>query len=193
VHWKPETRRFHGVKLALSWFPFAWTDFSFRIDSDIMSSAATRTATEVAIQCDHAGPARPAWQSDGRPGRGSQSCISQPGRRRRFLQSRGLHIFRQFVDHDITFDVYRLSMSTRCDHDYNMRSPPGFGSVTGVDRTDPFFMYSHPLVRLRRKVPDGTNQVPVQVAPAVPGRRGHGHAIELGCPAYLGHEHSSHR
>ena len=44
---KPETRRFHGVKLALSWFPFPGLISPCSDRFGYMSSAATWTATKL--------------------------------------------------------------------------------------------------------------------------------------------------
>ena len=44
---KPEARRFHGAKIALSWFPFPWLTSPCADKFGYMSSAATRAATKL--------------------------------------------------------------------------------------------------------------------------------------------------
>ena len=76
---KPEARRFHGVKLALPWFPFPALISSCADRFGYMSSAATRAATKLPFNVTTQALLGQARQFDGRPRPRSQSRVSQSG------------------------------------------------------------------------------------------------------------------
>ena len=121
---KPDLRRFHGAKLALTWFPFPGLISSCADRFGYMSPAAVRDGNETAVQRSDAGAAGSARRPNGRPRTQSESELPQSCRRRRVRHTRGVHVPRQFVDHDITFDISSsLNADTDANTINNMRSP----------------------------------------------------------------------
>ena len=126
---KPELRRFHGAKIALSWFPFPCADFFLCRSIRIHVVRRHASSDEVAVQCRDAGAPRPTRRYDGRPRPRSQLGSHNPADAGVSSIPAGFTYFGQFVDHDITFDVSSsLDVATDANTINNMRSPsPGSG------------------------------------------------------------------
>jgi Animal haem peroxidase len=111
----PETRRVHGAKLALAWFPFPSVTSPCTDRFGYMSSETTRTATKLPFNVANQALLAKLGNLMGDPGRDQAGDSSIPA---------GYTYFGQFVDHDITLDVSSsLDAVTDAKTINNMRSP----------------------------------------------------------------------
>jgi len=112
---KPGTKRFHGAKISLAWFPFPSV---FSICSDkfgYMSTSSVRSASKLPFNLTNQVLLGQLGDLMGDPERdvGADSTIPS-----------GYTYFGQFVDHDITFDVSSsLEVETDATTINNMRTP----------------------------------------------------------------------
>jgi hypothetical protein len=143
---KPETRRFHGVKLALSWFPIPAVVSSCADRFGYMSSTGTRTATKLPFNGTTQTLLGQLGDLMGDPGRDPNPGSHNPADAGVSSVPAGFTYFGQFVDHDITFDVSSsLDVDTDATTINNMRSPAldldsVYGRGPGLDP----FLYTFP-------------------------------------------------
>lgn len=143
---KPQVRRFHGAKLALSWFPFPWLVSSCADRFGYMSSAATRTSTKLPFNVTTQALLRQLGDLMGDPGRDPNPGSHNPADTGVSSIPAGFTYFGQFVDHDITFDISSsLDVDTDANTINNMRSPAldldsVYGRGPGLDP----FLYEFP-------------------------------------------------
>lgn len=145
---KPEARRFHGVKLELSWFPFPAVTSSCADKFGYMSSAATRTATKLPFNVATQALLGQLGNLMGDVGRDPNLGSNNPADAGVSSIPAGFTYFGQFVDHDVTFDVSSsIDVATDANTINNMRSPAldldsVYGSGPGLDP----FLYVFPSV-----------------------------------------------
>ena len=145
---KPESRRFHGVKLELSWFPFPKVTSPCADKFGYMSSAATRTATKLPFNVATQALLGQLGNLMGDPGRDPNIGSNNPADAGVSSIPAGFTYFGQFVDHDVTFDVSSsINVATDANTINNMRSPAldldsVYGSGPGLDP----FLYVFPSV-----------------------------------------------
>ena len=145
---KPETRRFHGAKVALTWFPFPPIISPCADKFGYMSSVLTRNSTKLQFNVVTQNLLGQLGDKMGDPGRDpnpSSQNAADPGVS---TIPAGFTYFGQFVDHDITLDVSSsLEVATDANTINNMRSPSLdldslYGSGPGLDP----FLYVFPSV-----------------------------------------------
>lgn len=145
---KPETRRFHGVKLELSWFPFPMITSACADKFGYMSSAATRTATKLPFNVATQALLGQLGNMMGDAGRDPNILSQNPADPGVSSIPAGYTYFGQFVDHDVTFDVSSsIDVDTDANTINNMRSPALdldnlYGRGPGLDP----FLYVFPSV-----------------------------------------------
>lgn len=143
---KPATRRFHGTKLELSWFPIPRVISPCGDRFGYMSSAATRSATRLPFNVTTQALLGQLGNLMGDPGREPNPLSHDPADAAVSSIPAGFTYFGQFVDHDITFDVSStLDTSTDATTINNMRSPTldldsVYGRGPGLDP----FLYAFP-------------------------------------------------
>lgn len=143
---KPETRRFHGAKLSLSWFPFSSVISPCADRFGYMSSVATRTATKLPFNVATQALLGQLGDLMGDPGRDPNPTSHNPADAGVSPIPAGYTYFGQFVDHDITLDVSSsLDTDTDANTVNNMRSPSldldsVYGRGPGLDP----FLYAFP-------------------------------------------------
>jgi hypothetical protein len=163
---KPETRRFHGVKLALSWFPFPALISSCADRFGYMSSAATRTATKLSFNVTTQALLGQLGNLMGDAGRDPNPTSHNPADAGVSSIPAGYTYFGQFVDHDITFDVSSsLDVATDANTINNMRSPAldldsVYGRGPGLDPFLYAFPSSGPSTAIRFETGTNTNTGP---------------------------------
>jgi Animal haem peroxidase len=149
----PETRRVHGAKLALAWFPFPSVTSPCTDRFGYMSSEATRTATKLPFNVANQALLAKLGNLMGDPGRDQAGDSSIPA---------GYTYFGQLVDHDITLDVSSsLDAATDATTINNMRSPAldldsVYGRGPGLDPFLYVFPSSGPPTAI--KFQTGTNK-----------------------------------
>ncbi|HVF95936.1 MAG TPA: peroxidase family protein, partial [Flavisolibacter sp.] len=112
---KPGTKRFHGTKISLAWFPFPWVKSPCADKFCYMSSAAVRMATALPFNLANQVLMGKLGDMMGDPGRETSPDSTIPA---------GFTYVGQFIDHDITFDVSSsLDTPTDATTINNMRSP----------------------------------------------------------------------
>ena len=112
---KPQTKRFHGAKISLAWFPFHWIKSPCADKFGYMSTAATRTASKLAFNPVNQALMRDLGDMMGDIGRETLPDSNIPA---------GFTYVGQFVDHDITFDVSSsIELDTDANTVNNMRTP----------------------------------------------------------------------
>jgi hypothetical protein len=161
---KPDTKRFHGLKIPLTWFPFP-SIFSPCADRfGYMSTAAVRAASKLPFNLTNHGLLGQLGNMMGDPGRDTLPDSTIPA---------GFTYFGQFVDHDITFDVSSsLEAPTDANIIHNMRTPAlDLDSLYGRGPAlDPFlyvFHTSDPATAIKFQLGANTN-----VGPGGPGGAG---------------------
>jgi hypothetical protein len=143
---KPNLRRFHGAKLALSWFPFPGLISSCADRFGYMSPDAVRTATRLPFNAATQALLGQLGGMMGDPGRDPNANSHNPADAGVSVIPAGFTYFGQFVDHDITFDIASsLDAATDANTINNMRSPALdldslYSRGPGLDP----FMYSFP-------------------------------------------------
>ena len=161
---KPETRRVHGAKLALAWFPFPSVTSPFTDRFGYLSDAATRTATKLPFNVATQALLAQLGNLMGDPGRDQAGDSTIPA---------GYTYFGQFVDHDVTLDVSSsLDVATDATTINNMRSPAldldsVYGRGPGLDPFLYVFPSSGPPTAI--KFQRGTN---TDTGPGGPGGTG---------------------
>ncbi len=110
-----ETKRFHGAKIALSWFPFPMRFSPCRDKFGYLTSSTVRASSKLNFNVITIGLMNQLGNLMGNPGRDVGGDSNIPS---------GYTYFGQFVDHDITLDV-SSSIDTTNDARTinNMRSP----------------------------------------------------------------------
>ena len=163
---KPETRRFHGVKLALSWFPIPAVVSSCADRFGYMSSTGTRTATKLPFNGTMQTLLGQLGDLMGDPGRDPNPGSHNPADAGVSSVPAGFTYFGQFVDHDITFDVSSsLDVDTDATTINNMRSPAldldsVYGSGPGLDPYLYAFPSSGPSTAVKFQMGTNTNTGP---------------------------------
>jgi hypothetical protein len=143
---KPGVRRFHGTKIALSWFPFPGLISLCADRFGYMSSAATRAATKLPFNVAIQALLGKLGNLMGDPGRDPNPASHNPADAGVSSIPAGFTYFGQFVDHDITFDISStLDAETDANTINNMRSPSldldsVYGRGPGLDP----FLYEFP-------------------------------------------------
>ena len=134
---KPSTKRFHGIKIPLSWFPFPWIKSPCADKFGYMSTAAVRNATKLPFDLGTQVLLGQLGEMMGDPGRETAPDSNIPA---------GFTYVGQFVDHDITFDVSsNIETSTDANAINNMRSPAlDLDSLYGSGPALDPFLYSFP-------------------------------------------------
>jgi hypothetical protein len=121
---KPEFHRFHGAKLALSWFSFPALISSCADRFGYMSSAAVRAATKLPFNVPNQALLGQLGGMMGDAGRDPNPGSNNPLDPGVSVIPAGYTYFGQFVDHDITFDISSsLDAATDADAINNIRSP----------------------------------------------------------------------
>ncbi|MEW6157841.1 MAG: heme peroxidase family protein [Verrucomicrobiota bacterium] len=121
---KPEARRFHGAKLALSWFPFPVLVSSCADRFGYMSPPSIRAATKLPFNVSNQALLGQLGGMMGDPGRDPNPNSHDPTLPGVSTIPAGFTYFGQFVDHDITFDISSsLDVATDANTIHNMRSP----------------------------------------------------------------------
>jgi Animal haem peroxidase len=121
---KPEFHRFHGAKLALSWFPFPALISSCADRFGYMSPAVVRSATKLPFNAATRARLEQLGGMMGDPGRDPNPASHNPADPGVSTIPAGFTYFGQFVDHDITFDISSsLNAITDANTINNMRSP----------------------------------------------------------------------
>ncbi len=121
---KPTSRRFHGVKIPLYWFPFPWLSSACADRFGYMSSPATRAATKLPFNVATQALLGQLGNMMGDVGRDPNILSHNPADPGVSSIPAGFTYFGQFVDHDITFDVSStLDVATDANTINNMRSP----------------------------------------------------------------------
>ncbi|MDQ3681481.1 MAG: hypothetical protein M3352_00235 [Bacteroidota bacterium] len=112
---KPGTKRFHGAKVSLAWFPFPLIKSPCADKFGYMSPAAVRNASKLPFNLSNQQLLGKLGDMMGDTGRETLPDSNIPA---------GFTYVGQFVDHDITFDV-SSSLDTSIDANTinNMRSP----------------------------------------------------------------------
>ena len=112
---KPGTRRFHGIKLNLGYFPFPLIKSLCADKFGYISSAAVRASSALPFNVANQVLLGQLGDMMGDVGREPPSDSNIPA---------GFTYFGQFVDHDVTFDVSStLNASTDANTLNNMRTP----------------------------------------------------------------------
>jgi hypothetical protein len=162
----PQARRFHGVKLELSWFPFP-SLISVAADRfGYMSSGATRTATKLPFNATTQALLGQLGDMMGDPGREPNPASHNPADAGVSSIPAGFTYFGQFVDHDITFDVSStLDVETNANTINNMRSPAldldsVYGRGPGLDPFLYVFPSSGPSTAIKFQLGTNTNTGP---------------------------------
>ncbi|HEY0750197.1 MAG TPA: heme peroxidase family protein [Chitinophagaceae bacterium] len=134
---KPSTKRFHGIKIPLSWFPFPWIKSPCADKFGYMSTAAVRNATKLPFDLGTQVLLGALGEMMGDPGRETAPDSNIPA---------GFTYAGQFIDHDITFDVSsNIETSTDANSINNMRSPAlDLDSLYGRGPALDPFLYSFP-------------------------------------------------
>jgi hypothetical protein len=143
---KPGSRRFHGTKIALTWFPFPGLISLCADRFGYMSSSATRAATKLPFNVTIQALLGKLGNLMGDPGRDPNPASHNPADPGVSSIPAGFTYFGQFVDHDITFDISStLDAETDANTINNMRSPAldldsVYGRGPGLDP----FLYAFP-------------------------------------------------
>jgi len=112
---KPATKRFHGAKVSLAWFPFPMVFSPCSDKFGYMSTVAVRNASKLAFDLVNRALLGQLGDLMGDPGREIAPDSNIPA---------GYTYFGQFVDHDITLDVSSsLDAVMNADTINNMRTP----------------------------------------------------------------------
>lgn len=150
---KHESRRFHGARLSLAWFPWSWLRSPCADKFGYMSSPRVRALTKLPFNATSIGLMDQLGELMGDPGRETAPDSPIPA---------GFTYVGQFVDHDITLDVSStLDVATDANTINNMRSPAlDLDSVYGRGPAlDPFlyvFPSSGPSTAIRFLVGENT-------------------------------------
>ena len=121
---KPELHRFHGAKLALSWFPFPAVIASCADRFGYMSPPAVRAATRIPFNVANQALLGDLGGMMGDAGRDPNPASHNPADSGVSAIPAGYTYFGQFVDHDVTFDISStLDADTDATTINNMRSP----------------------------------------------------------------------
>jgi hypothetical protein len=187
---KPGTRRFHGAKLPLSWFPFPGLISPCADRFGYMSSAATRAATKLPFNVTTQALLGQLGGLMGDPGRDPNPTSNLPSDAGVSAIPAGFTYFGQFVDHDITFDISSsIDVETDANTINNMRSPSldldsVYGRGPGLDPFLYAFPSSGPSTAIKFQTGTNTNTGPG--GPSSTGTIGrNGHPIPMGCATYL--------
>lgn len=173
---KPEVRRFHGTKIALSWFPFPKLASACADRFGYMSSAATRASTKLPFNVATQALLGQLGNLMGDPGRDPNVGSQNPADAGVSTIPAGYTYFGQFVDHDITFDVSStLDAETDANTINNMRSPSldldsVYGGGPGLDPFLYVFPSSGPPTAIKFQV--GTNRAAGPGGPSSTGAAG---------------------
>jgi hypothetical protein len=163
---KPGTRRFHGAKLPLSWFPFPGLISPCADRFGYMSSAATRAATKLPFNVTTQALLGQLGGLMGDPGRDPNPASHNPADAGVSAIPAGFTYFGQFVDHDITFDISSsLDVETDANTINNMRSPSldldsVYGRGPGLDPFLYAFPSSGPSTAIKFQTGTNTNTGP---------------------------------
>ncbi len=135
---KPGTRRFHGMKIHLGYFPFPLVKSPCADKFGYMSPPSVRTATKLSFNLTNQVLLGQLGDMMGNPGRDVNADSVIPA---------GYTYFGQFVDHDVTFDVSStLDTETDANTINNMRSPAlDLDSVYGRGPALDPFLYTFPV------------------------------------------------
>jgi hypothetical protein len=145
---KPASRRFHGTKIPLYWFPFPWLSSACADKFGYMSSAAVRAATKLPFNVTMQALLNKLGDMMGDAGRDPNPLSQNPADPGVSNIPAGFTYFGQFVDHDVTFDVSStIDVDTDANTIHNMRSPALdldnlYGRGPGLDP----FLYVFPNV-----------------------------------------------
>lgn len=134
---RPGTKRFHGAKISLAWFPFPWIKSPCADKFGYMSPSAVRQATSLSFNPANQVLLGKLGDMMGDPGRETLPDSNIPA---------GFTYVGQFVDHDITLDVSStIDVAIDANTINNMRSPAlDLDSLySRGPALDPFF-YSFP-------------------------------------------------
>jgi hypothetical protein len=162
----PQLRRFHGVKLELSWFPFPPLISACADRFGYMSSPATRAATKLPFNVTTQALLGQLGNLMGDPGRDPNPASHNPADPGVSAVPAGFTYFGQFVDHDITFDVSSsLDVDTDANTINNMRSPSLdldslYGRGPGLDPFLYIFPTSGPPTAIKFQTGTNTNTGP---------------------------------
>lgn len=163
---RPQARRFHGVKLQLSWFPFPGVTSPCADRFGYLSSPATRAATKLPFNVTTHALMGQLGNMMGDPGRDPNPASHNPADAGVSSIPAGFTYFGQFVDHDITFDVSSsLDAETDANTINNMRNPSldldsVYGRGPGLDPFLYAFPASGPSTAIKLQVGTNNNSGP---------------------------------
>lgn len=121
---KPTMHRFHGAKLALSWFPLPRVIASCADRFGYLSTPAVRAATKLPFNVATQNLLGQLGDLMGDPARDPNPASHNPADPGVSNIPAGFTYFGQFVDHDITLDITSsLDVATDANTINNMRSP----------------------------------------------------------------------
>jgi hypothetical protein len=156
---KPETRRLHGSRVALSWFPLPPLVSPCANKFGYLSSAAVRAATKLPFNAVMQALLAQLGNMMGDAGRDPNLVpTDNPADAGNSTIPAGYTYFGQFVDHDITLDVSSsLSAVTNANTIDNMRSPTMdldsvYGRGPGLDPFLYVFPSGGPATAIKLKV-----------------------------------------
>jgi len=134
---RPGTKRFHGTKISLAWFPFSSIKSPCADKFGYMSPPAIRAASRLPFNMDNQLLLGKLGDMMGDPNRETSPDSNLAA---------GFTYIGQFVDHDITFDVSSsLDTGTDANTVNNMRSPSmDLDSVYGRGPALDPFLYAFP-------------------------------------------------
>jgi hypothetical protein len=143
---KPEARRFHGAKVALSWFPLTAVTSACADRFGYMSSAEIRAATRLPFNDATQALLGKLGDMMGDIGRDLNPASDNPADAGVSAIPSGYTYFGQFVDHDITLDVSSsIAVASDAKTINNMRSPVlDLDSVYGRGPALDPFLYEFP-------------------------------------------------
>lgn len=159
---RPQSRRFHGTKLELSWFPIPGLTSPSADRFGYIASWNTRLATKLPFNTTTQTLLGQLGDLMGDPNREPNPTSHNPADAGVSSIPAGFTYFGQFVDHDITFDVSSsLDAETNANTINNMRSPAldldsVYGRGPGLDPFLYVFPSAGPSTAIKLQV--GTNR-----------------------------------
>jgi hypothetical protein len=163
---KPGSRRFHGTKIPLYWFPLPDISSACADKFGYMSSPAVRAATKLPFNAATQALLGQLGNLMGDLGREPNISSHNPADAGVSTIPAGFTYFGQFVDHDITFDVSSsLDAETDANTINNMRSPAldldsVYGRGPGLDPFLYVFPSSGPSTAIKLQLGTNTNVGP---------------------------------
>jgi len=160
---KDNTKRFHGAKVELAWFPFPMRSSPCNDKFGYLTSETVRSSSKLDFNVVTIGLMNQLGDLMGNPDR-DENAGGVPKPAGESTIPAGYTYFGQFVDHDITLDVSStIDVATDANSINNMRSPAlDLDNVYGRGPAlDPYlyqFPSSGPITAIKMKLGKNTNQ-----------------------------------